>query len=126
MEILDRVVVAQRRAIPCLLGDDVAGRPVCLEVRRGVQLFNRSPELERELTATLRDDGELDARGARVQNQDGALGFVHHCRPAWVMATLVPSGIEVVSTSQVAEHEGRTPGRERASTATTGAGMPTA
>src|SRR5215470_17722355 len=126
MEILDGVVVTQRRAIPCLLGDDLARRPVRLEARRGVQLFHRSPELERELTATLREDGELDARGARVQNQDGVLGFIHRFRPASVIATLVPSGIQMVSTSQVPERVGLTSERERTCTGTTDARMPTA
>jgi hypothetical protein len=96
------------------------------EARRGVQLFHRSAELERELTATLREDGELDARGTGVQNQDDVLGFMHRFRPVWVIATLVPNGIEMVSTSQVAEHEGLSSERERASTGAADAGMPAA
>ena len=41
-----------------------------LEARCRVQTLELAAELERELTGTLGEYGELDARGARVQNEN--------------------------------------------------------
>jgi hypothetical protein len=50
------------------------------ETRHGVQAFDLSPKLERELAVTLREYGELDARGAGVQNENRVGRFAHGCR----------------------------------------------
>ena len=79
-EILDRAIVTECHSTPRLLGHDAARRVVRLETRRGVQAFDLAPKLERELTGTLREYGELDARGAAVQNENGVVGFSHGYR----------------------------------------------
>ena len=76
-EVLDRAIVTERRPVPGLLGDDAAGRVMCLEPRCRVQAFDHAPDLEREPTGPLHEYGELDARGTGVQHEDGVVGFAH-------------------------------------------------
>jgi hypothetical protein len=80
-EILDRPVVTERRSRPRLFGDDTSGEVVRRETRRHVQALDLASELQREVARILGEDGELDARGAGVQNEDRVIRPGHRCRP---------------------------------------------
>ena len=80
-EIVDGAIVTERRSTPRLFGDDTSRRIVRLETRHGVQPFDLSVKLERELASLHGEDGELDARGAGVQNENRVVGVAHRYRP---------------------------------------------
>jgi hypothetical protein len=90
-EILNRAIVTELPPRPGLFGDDAARRILRHEAGCRVEALDLSPHLERELADTLGKGGELDARGAAVQNEDGVVGFRHCGRPPWRIATAIPS-----------------------------------
>jgi hypothetical protein len=81
-EIFDGSRVIERRSGPRSLGDDTSGDVARREARLRVQPLDLASELQCEVFAMLGEDGELDARGAGVQNEDRVIRLGHwHRQP---------------------------------------------
>jgi hypothetical protein len=76
-EIFDRPVMTKGRSRPRLFSDDTSGGVARCEARRHVQALDLASELQGEVVLIFGEDGELDARGAGVQNEDRVIRLGH-------------------------------------------------
>src|SRR5262249_6462701 len=90
-EISDRPVVTEGRSRPRLFRDNTSSGVVRGEARLHVQALDLASELQDEVVLILGEDGELDARGASVQNEDRVVRLGHRCRPPGLIAIAIPS-----------------------------------
>src|SRR5262249_4020871 len=90
-EIFDRPVMTKGRSRPRLFGYDTPRDVVRRETRRHVETLDLASELQGEVSPILGEDGELDARGAGVQNEDRVIRLGHGRRPPALIAIAIPS-----------------------------------
>jgi hypothetical protein len=104
-EILDGAIVTERRSTPRVFDDDTPRRTAALEARHGIQPFDLSVKLECELASLHPEGGELDARGAGIQNENRIVGLTHRI-------DRVRSGVRAVPKAGANVPKGQVTGRQ--------------